>query len=105
MEKASRLGYRELPVSDLQAMPGIFANWPEEYRKLNSYQFYDIFVSCTYKGSRKNCGESNFKPFEHSEMFNCYTFQGRDRVVHTSGPNAGLTLIVYIGKYKRPDKI
>ncbi len=98
-ENATKLGYKNLTSTDLQGMPGLFSNWPEDFRRFNSYQFYDIFVSCTYKGNQKNCQESNFKLFEHSEMFNCYTFQDKDRMALKSGPNAGLTMIVYIGKY------
>ena len=88
-----------MAVTDLQAMPGIFANWPEDYRRSNSYQFYDMVVSCTYKGTQENCQKSNFTLFEHSELFNCYTFQDKDRVDLQSGPNEGLTLILYIGTF------
>ncbi len=99
MENASRLGYKNLTATDLQAMPALFANWPGENRQLNAYQFYDLVVSCTYKGRPEYCQKSNFKLFEHSEMFNCYTFQDKDRMALKSGPNAGLTMIVYIGNF------
>ncbi len=99
MENALRLGYKSLTTTDLQALPAVFSNLPGENRRSYAYQFYDLVVSCTYKGSEEKCQKSNFKLFEHSEMFNCYTFQDKGRMALKSGPNAGLTMILYIGKY------
>ena len=97
MGNATKLGYKKLTGADFQTMPGVLANWPTEFIKSISYQFYDVIVSCTYKGTEESCQRSNFKLFEHSELFNCYTFQNKDVEDLTPGPENGLTMILYIG--------
>ncbi len=96
-EKATALGLEYFPFGVLSAMPGILANWDKNFSLKSGYTYHDIVVSCVFDG--KQCEESDFTLFRHAEMFNCYTFHLNDsRSLQRSGPQAGLTLILYIGE-------
>ena len=77
------------------AMPGIFANWPKDFRRSIAYQYHDLIIACTYEGGL--CNQSSFIVYEHSEFFNCYTFQLSNVTYVRAGPENGLTLLLYIG--------
>ncbi len=96
-KNASKLGYKPLDFADLAASPGIFANWPKDFRRNISYQFLDLIVTCSFAGSDEKCDESQFKLFEHSEMFNCFTFQANPTENIRGGPDNGLSMLLYIG--------
>ena len=78
-------------------MPGLFANWPRDFMISTGYRFHDLIVSCIFDGHL--CGQSNFILYQHPEMINCYTFQLNKTPYKRAGPEAGLTMLLYIGKF------
>ena len=92
---AERGGQKTFDVHDILASPGLFANLPKDFRKSVSYQLRDLITSCTFDGQL--CDWSLFRPYEHSEFFNCYTFQVSNDTYVRAGPESGLTLLLFIG--------
>ena len=92
---AAKKGLKTFSADDLLAMPGIFANWPREFRRSVGYQYHDLIITCLYDGEL--CDHSSFRLYEHSEFHNCYTFEVSNSSYVRSGPEYGLTLLLYIG--------
>lgn len=99
-KNATENGFKPLHVGVIMAQAGMFANWPRDYLKSIGYQFYDLFVKCTFAG--QTCNESDFRVYVHAEYLNCYTFQLRNAPYIRAGPEAGLTVVLYIGKCSYP---
>ena len=94
---AERVGQKTFDVEVILGSPGIFANLPKEFRKSVSYRLRDLVMSCTFDGQL--CDWSLFRLYEHSEFFNCYTFQVSNDTYVRAGPESGLTLLLFIGQY------
>ena len=94
---AERVGQKTFGVEEILGSPGIFANLPKEFRKSASYRLRDLITSCTFDGQL--CDWSLFRLYEHSEFFNCYTFQVSNDTYIRAGPESGLTLLLFIGRY------
>ena len=59
----------------------------------------DFLLSCTFGTSR--CNFDNFSYYQSPDFYNCYTFNGGNEtmdklVVRSTGPAAGLSLIMYL---------
>ena len=95
--KAKEKGIDTFEFSRLAAMHGLFANWPRDFMISAGYRFHDLIVSCIFDG--RLCGQSSFILYEHPEMINCYTFQLNKTSYLRAGPEAGLTVLLYIGMF------
>ncbi len=93
---ASAHNLRTFDLGVVTTLPGQFANLPHHVTQSFGYAFEDIVVSCVMKG--KSCGEKNVTTFRHPEFFNCYTFKLGGETYIRPGPEAGLTLLLYIGE-------
>ncbi|KAK2162125.1 hypothetical protein LSH36_103g02023 [Paralvinella palmiformis] len=59
----------------------------------------DFILSCTF--DMQPCNISNFVHYSTPNFFNCYTFQSFDAWGRTTGPNSGLSMILYLEAYDR----
>ncbi len=94
--KAAAKNIEAFEFGVLSAMPGLFANWPTDFLVSSAYGLHDILVTCTF--DREPCEDSSFTLFRDPEMINCYTFHRQNNTHIRSGPRAGLTLHLYIGR-------
>ena len=72
----------------------MYANVGDEAKQLG-YSINDMILDCTHSG--KLCYESDFRLFENSDFFNCYTYRGGGKYQKSSlaGPDYGLSLVLY----------
>ena len=90
--------YRKLTVEKMRTNPAKLANLPPHVLQHIGYRFHDLVVNCEYGESDMLCNESNAVLFTDEEMLNCYTLKLIQGEISDSGPNDGLSLLLYIGK-------
>lgn len=88
-EEFERIKYK------LREPSGYFQNIGDEYKKVG-HQLDDFVLGCTY--GMQECSSQNFSTFHTQDYFNCYTFNsGKESLIaKTTGPNAGLSLVLYV---------
>ncbi|KAK2162126.1 hypothetical protein LSH36_103g02009 [Paralvinella palmiformis] len=89
---------KELLYNRVRQPTGFFENIDDE-SMLIGHQPMDFLLSCTFGLTR--CDFDNFTYYQSPDFFNCYTFNGgntsRERlIVKSTGPSAGLSLIMYL---------
>ena len=98
MEDGNLSYQEELAYNRLKQPIGYFENIGDETVTIG-HQPLDFILSCTF-GIRK-CNWDNMTFFQSPTYFNCYTFNGgnvsrENLIARTTGPNAGLSLILYL---------
>ena len=95
--EASR--FKEKWKERMRSPLGYFENiGKSEVRRIGHHD-RDFILGCEY--SDKGCGPENFTYFANPSYFNCFTFnggssRGREPRVRSTGPEAGLTLVLYL---------
>jgi acid-sensing ion channel 2 len=59
----------------------------------------NLILSCTF--DTQPCNETNFMYYPTPNFFNCYTFQTLQDWGRTTGPNAGLSMVLYLEAYDK----
>ncbi len=77
---------------------GFFENIGDEVKDIG-HQPWDMVLSCRFGIER--CSHHNLTRFQSPQYYNCYTFNGGNTskdnlIVKTTGPQAGLSLIMYL---------
>ena len=98
MNVAAGKQYRKITVQKMRTNPAKLANLPPHVLQHIGYRFHDLVVNCEYGESDMLCNESNTTLFTNKEMLNCYTLKLIQGEISQTGPDDGLSLLLYIGK-------
>ncbi len=96
--EAEKKGYQPINFHKLHAKVGWVSNLPPEEIYHVGYKFLDIVVSCVRGSQSKFCNQSKVVLYIDVMLYNCYTIKLDNNDVTESGPENGLTLILYVGE-------
>ena len=95
---AEEKGYDKVAFEKILTRPGRLSNLPFKIIEYYGYRFDDMIISCIYGSSNKLCNKLDAVLYMHAEMYDCYILKLNKNEFQKSGPQHGLTLILYIGK-------
>ena len=95
---AEEAGYDKIAFENILTRPGRLSNLPYKITEYYGYRFDDMIISCIYGSSNKLCNELDAVLYMHAEMYDCYILKLSKNEFQKSGPQDGLTFILYIGE-------
>ncbi len=97
--EAEKHGYKKITRDFVIDRETRLSMWSLEAVHHFGYKYFDIVVHCIYGFDNRVCNQSQIELYRDATLYNCYTIKLGEDDINLLGPQNGLTLILYVGRY------